>query len=329
MAISGPASFLPTTDEFLGHWETADTELGAGNAIVLADGTNRAGLLAKRNELEGLRATVQSTLIDQELNREDIEGKKTALLLRVNQFNDAVRSDFAGTKWERVLKDVPKQNDGQSTFVDPLVASNHIWSRLNAAIAPAAPLKLLGNYTQGQFQDDIDALNAAYPVWTESVNDTRFAREDRNDMQDVIYAILLAYRRKVPTKFAAGHAAIDSLPRLTPEPGATPSGVTINAAWSEPAQAAEVNFPASPDANVVQYEVRIVPGPTYNSDDEVVVGNIPAGPGPFTFQTAAALSNPGNVVSIKVYVINDTGNEKGSNAVAVTRPLEPTPPTPP
>jgi len=325
MAISGPASYISTTDEFLGHWETADSELGAGNEIVLPDGTNRAGLVAKRNELEGLRNTVTTKLTDQELNREEIESKKTALLVRVNQFNDAVRSDFAGTKWERVLKDVPKQNDGQSTFVDPLIASNHIWTRLNAAIAPAAPLKLLGNYTQAQFQDDIDALNAAYPVWTESVNDTKFAREDRNDMQDVIYAILLAYRKKVPTKFATGHAVVDSLPRLTPEPGATPTGVTINAGWSESAQAAEVTFPASPDADVVQYEVRIVPGPIHNSDDEVVVGNIPAGPGPFVFHTAAALSNPGNVVSIKVYTINDTGNEKGSNAVAVTRPLEPVP----
>jgi hypothetical protein len=328
MAISGPASYISTTDEFLGHWETADIELGAGNEIVLPDGTNRAGLLAKRNELEGLRNTVTTKLTDQELNREEIESKKTALLLRINQFNDAVRSDFAGTKWERVLKDVPKMNDGQSNFVDPLVASNHIWTRLNAAIAPAAPLTLLGGYTQANFAADITALNAAYPVWTESLNDTKFAREDRNDVQDVIYAMLLAYRRKVPTKFAAGHAVIDSLPRLTPEPGATPQAVTINAAWSEPAGAAEVTFAASPETNVVQYEVRVVPGPTYNSDDEVVVGNIPAGPGPFVFQTAAALSAPGNVASFKVYVINDTGNERGSNTIAVTRPPEPAPPPP-
>lgn len=325
MAISGPASYLSTTDEFVGHWETANTELGAGNELVLADGTNRAGLLAKRNELEGLRATVQSKLVDQELNREDIESHKTALLLRINQFNDAVRSDFAGTKWERVLRDVPKQNDGQSNFVDPLIASNHLWTRLNAAIAPAAPLTLLGGYTQVQFKADIDALNAAYPAWTESVNDTRFAREDRNDLQDVIYALLKAYRLKVPTKFAVGHAVLDSQPRLTPQPGATPTGVTINAVWDEAQQAAQVTFPASPDTNAVQYEVRVVPGPDYNSDDETVVGNIPAGPGPFTFFTAAALSSPGNVVSIKVYTINDTGNEKGSNAVPVTRPLNPVP----
>ncbi len=320
MAISGPASFLPTTDEFLGHWETANTELGAGNEIVLADGTTRAGLLAKRNELEGLRNTVTTKLMDQELNREDIEAKKTALIVRANQFNDAVRADFAGTKWERVLKEVPQQNDGQSTFVDPLVASKHIWLRVNAAIAPAAPLVLLGGYTQANFQTDIDALNAAFPVWTESVNDSKFAREDRNDMQDVIYAMLLAYRKKVPTKFAAGNAVIDSLPRLTPEPGATPTGVTINATYSVSQQAAEVTFPASPDADIVEYEVQVVPGPHFNDDDATVVGNIPAGPGPFVFHTAAALSNPGNVVSIKVVTINDTGNRKGSNAVTVTRP---------
>lgn len=328
MAITGPASYIPTTDEFLGHWETANAELGLGDEIVLPDGTSRPVLLLKRNELESLRETVTTKLTDQELNRADIESKKTALIVRVNQFNDAVRSDFAGTKWERVLKVVPKQNDGQSTFVDPLIGSNHIWVRLNAAIVPAAPLTLLGGYTQTTFKFNIDALNAAYPVWTESVNDTRFAREDRNDLQDVIYAMLLAYRKKLPTKFAAGHAVVDSLPRLTPEPGATPTGVTINAAWNAGLAAAEITFAASPSANVVEYEVRVVPGPDYDGDDEVVVGNIPAGPGPFTFHTAAALSAAGNVASFKVYAINDTGNEKGSNAATVTRPAAPTPPGP-
>jgi hypothetical protein len=326
MAISGPASFLPTIDEFLGHWETANTELGAGNEIVLADGTTRAGLLAKRNELEGLRNTVTTKLMDQELNREDIEARKAALLVRVNQFNDTVRADFAGTKWERVLKAVPTQSDSQSNFVDPLVASNHIWTRLNAAIAPAAPLTLLGGYTQANFNTDIVALNAAYPIWTESVNDSKFAREDRNDMQDVIYAILKAYRLKAPTKFVAGHAVIDSLPRLTPEPGATPQAVTINATYDQTQEAAKVTFAASPETNVVEYEVRVVPGPDYNADDENVVGNIPAGPGPFTFFTSASLAAPGNVISIKVYTINDTDNEKGSNPVTVIRPLPPTPP---
>jgi hypothetical protein len=38
MPITGPASYLPTTDEFLGHWEVADATLGAGNEIVLPGG---------------------------------------------------------------------------------------------------------------------------------------------------------------------------------------------------------------------------------------------------------------------------------------------------
>ena len=39
MPISGPASFLTTTDEFLGHWEEADAVLGVGNELKLKGGS--------------------------------------------------------------------------------------------------------------------------------------------------------------------------------------------------------------------------------------------------------------------------------------------------
>ncbi len=60
-------------------------------------------------------------------------------------------------------------------------------------------------------------------------------------------------------------------------------------------------------------------GPDYDTEDEVALGTIlPAAPR--TFSTDFALLAPGNAASYKVYVILTTGNERGSNAVTVTRP---------
>ena len=58
MPITGPSSYLETIDEFLQHWADGDAELGAGNEIVFADGTNRAMLVTKRATLVTKRLAV-------------------------------------------------------------------------------------------------------------------------------------------------------------------------------------------------------------------------------------------------------------------------------
>lgn len=109
------------------------------------------------------------------------------------------------------------------------------------------------------------------------------------------------------------------LPEISPAPGSTPEGVTINAMWDVPSLQAKLTWAASPEANVEQYEIRFCPGPNYSTDDESVVGNVPAGPGPFEFLTDAGLWAPGNIATFKVSVVTTTGHEKGSNAASVTR----------
>ncbi len=51
----------------------------------------------------------------------------------------------------------------------------------------------------------------------------------------------------------------------------------------------------------------------------VVIANIPAGEG-LSFSFDAGLPATGLTISAKPYVVLATGNEHGSNAVAVTRP---------
>ncbi len=50
----------------------------------------------------------------------------------------------------------------------------------------------------------------------------------------------------------------------------------------------------------------------------VILATVPRG-GPLTLLTAAGLSVPGAVASFKVFVVLESDNEKGSEAVVVTR----------
>ena len=318
MAITGPASYLATTDEFLSHWLSADTTLGVGNELTLPGGVTRAGLQTQRDALGVQVLEVQSKLTALEVDRGDLEIRKGGLLLRINQFNEKVRALHENSKWARALPLVPGIGEGQSNFVTPLDAANSVWQLINAD-ATVSDVTLLGGYTQATFTTDIAALKTAFTAYNAAAAVLSVTREERNDIQDVIYDILRKYRQTLPTAFAKNHALVDSLPRLTPEAGSTPDGVTATAAWDATLQAAKLTWTASADANLSEYQIRFCAGPNYSTDNETVVGSIdPAAAREFA--TTTGLSDPGNVATFKVYVITTTGNEKGSNTVLVTRP---------
>ena len=325
MPITGPSSYLETTDEFLEHWDEANMELGAGNEVAFADGTNRATLVTKRALLVTKRTAVTQKKNDEEFGRGDVETKKTALLARFGQFTDRLRGNYPDSKWVRALPEIPNQTDGQATVVEALEDVDNIWAEFNADPANPTPITVAGAYTRTQFRADVDALIAAYKSLQSAGKGLEIARERRNDVQDEIYPILKNYRQVFPSYFVKGHALIDSLPRLSPEPGATPAGVTIQVVFDATENKAKVTFNASSAPNVDHYSVRICIGATYNSDVENVIASIAAGPGPFVFFTDEGLAVAGDTISVKVYTVNETQNEKGSNAVAVTRPATPPP----
>lgn len=60
-------------------------------------------------------------------------------------------------------------------------------------------------------------------------------------------------------------------------------------------------------------------GADYNSDVEVIIGTILAGQ-PKELVSFLRLVSPGLSVSYKVYGVLTTGNERGSEAVQMTRP---------
>lgn len=326
MPISGPTSYLGTTDQFIAHWESANTALGAGNEIVLVGPIPIATLQTKKDNLVAKRALVEAKVNVLEAARGDIENRKAGLLLRLNQLKDVVAADLAGSKYERTMPLVPSIGDGQGVFVKAMDDGNTAWEMINAD--PALPdVTLLGGYTQANFAADIAALGAAYTTYNKASKVVEITLEERNDIQDEIYPILLAYRKKLPTKFAANHALVQTLPDVTPAPGSTPPGPVGNGSYDNATSQAKLTSTAVNDPNVTQIEWRYCLGASYSTDLEAVVpGGSFSGNGATELFTAIGLTSPGAAVSFKPYSITATGNEKGGNTVTVIRPSGPTPP---
>lgn len=326
MPISGPTSYLTTTDEFLSHWEEADLSLGAGNELKLKDGSGRAALVTLKTDLVTKRAAVQVRVNQHEVARGDIDLRKAGLLVRINQFNDKVRFLYGGTKWERALPNVPTLTDGQGVFTIPLDDAAALWLMINDDPA-IADIVLLGAYTQAMFVADVAALNAAYTTYNSAGKKVDVAIQDRNDVQDLIYDKLKGYRQAVPTYFAATSAILESLPDLTPAAGSTPPAAAANGSWDSTQSKAKLTTTAVNDPNVVEIEWRYCLGSSYSTETEAVVpaGNF-AGNGATELFSDIGLTSPGAAVSFKAYTKTATGNEKGSNTVTVLRPTVPTPP---
>lgn len=321
MPITGPNSYPPTMALFLAHWDEVNTELGAGGPLVLPDGTTRAALSTLRDELVAFAASVQSELNDREVARGQIEGSKALLLDRLGEFNRKVRGFLGHTPYARALPEVPATRAGEGATVGPLDDMASLWGTINGATIPGftGPLLLLSGYALATFTTDLAALKTAYGDYQQADQEVQIERQQRNDVQDVAYAALRAYRAAVQGTFPPTHALVQSLPALSPPPGSTPDPVTLSGNWNAAAFQAELTWTASTNPDLFQYEVRMTPGATYDPDADTVVGNVPASGAP-TLLTTAGLANPGDTASFKVYVVLNAGNEAGSNAVTITRP---------
>ena len=321
MPIQGPASFLPTTDEFSAHWNLVNIALAPG-ALVLPAGTTRANLETQRTNLAALHAAVQAAINDVETGRADLEDRKGALHTRLTQFNEKARAYLGSTTLARAVPKVPTLSEGQGAWLPAFDDMENLWTRANA-LTPVGgftpPLLLLGAYPLATFSADLVLLRTAYKTITAREVDLRVKRGERQDLEDVIYPILRSYREAMPTFFAAGHALVVALPRLTPEPGSTPDGVILTGVWDAPTTQGKLTWTENAVADVDHYEVRSSPGATYSAADETVLGSVDK-EAAREFFTAQGLGAPGAESVFKVYVVTATGNEKGSNVVKITRP---------
>lgn len=328
MPISGASSYVPTLNQFLPHWDQVNTSLGAGGPLLLRNPNgsspptlNRADLVTMRANLVLKHADITGQINNVQIAAATLKIMKEALLLRGNQFNDAVRSDLAGTAFAEALPLLPSATDGEEVFIEPMDDIATLWPKINAAAGITGftpPLLLLDAYPVADFATALGLLKTQYETVGKEDFLVGFKIKERNKMQDLIYPVLKAYRLAVPTKFAANDPLVLSLPKLTPDPGSTPAPVLANGTWNVPTTQGKLTWAASTDPNLDQYEVRWSPGATYDSSLEVVLASI-AKTAPREYFTTQGLLAIGDVSNFKIYVLTTTGNERGSNTVKITR----------
>ncbi len=316
MPLTSPSSYVSTTSEFIAHWESADAALGAAGPIVVGGGVTLPDFKALRESLIAERDQVIADLNAVEFASGSIKQAKQSLIARFQQFAARVRALYENEPWAEALPYQPEDSFAESKFLAPLVEVQALWEALNAA---GEPVLLIGDYTVADFAAELDALRAVYTAWTRAGAVLRLTRARRNALQKRIYSVLKQYRQLVPGMFPEGSPYVTSLPALTPKPGHTPKPVAAAASWDAASARAKITWEASDEATLKEYQVRGCPGDKYDTGDEHVVAH--AAPStPRECLTTFGLAQTGSTASFRVYVILDTGNEKGSDTVSVERP---------
>lgn len=320
MPITTIGSYLPATQEFINHWNAANSELGAGGPMTLQGGYAVAALIAERTALENAIIAVEGTDNIRTNTASDRDIKKAALRPRLAQFRALVQGALAGSFYVRSLPRMPATTVNEAAFLRAFDDMASLWTQINAA-PPAgftAPLVLPGSYALASLTSDLAALRAAYLAANDAAQNARISREKRDILLPPIKTRLRQYRSVVIGRLPAGSALLQSIPAYSPPPGSTPDPVAVSGSWDAVQEKAVLTWQPSDNENLDYYSVRTAPGPAYRASEETAIGSVPAGDE--TFATAVGLAAPGSIALYRVYVVLTTANEKGSATVKVTRP---------
>ena len=328
MPISGPASYISTTEAFLNHWTQANAALPPAQPLTMPGKPLGFDAPVLQATLQGLYdslftqvGVVQSSISDTDFAREDLFDQKTLLLDKLNQFNDKVRGNLPGTKYARRVPLAPSFGDSRSNFTTPMETAQNLWARINTdqALGSGLTLILREDYTEAQFAAAVAALRERYRELGRQEDDLGLEREERNDLQDRIYPILKQYRVLLPTFFPENSALVDSLPLLSPTGTRTPTPVVATGVWDAALQTAKLTWTESTDAELDRYEVRWSPGSEYHVDEESTLGTV-SPESSREFQSTQGLATAGTLALFRVVVVLKTGHEAGSDTVKVQRP---------
>ncbi len=330
--ISGNSSYPAVSDAFSGHWLLCNEALPPASPLKIKRPNETLVLRADFDLLRGALLTqnidVRAKLTQVDLARGTIEITKTKLLERLNQFLVKLDGKWQSTHFYRARPYAPGIRDGQENFCNPMFDMMSFWAEINAGPAPAGvalPLVLpptdlqTAPMTQGEFASYLSSLAFAYAEERAKVQRLTLSRAKRDEIQADLYEIMKAYREEVPGDMMAFPTLVETMPRLSPLPGHTPQAVNATATFVPP-DVSKVVHGASTDSMLDSYQLRGHAGTEYDEAyAEVIATHTPAEPREFT--TSFGLTEPGVRMVFKVFVILTTGNEAGSAAVSVQRPL--------
>lgn len=314
--ISGPSSYLGTIDDFIAHWTSVNADALAGSGLVTRSGEGLPELMALRAALETATNGVEAMLNGKEMARARVENEKRDLLARGQELGRRLRGLLAeDSPYLAALPELPQQSAGQEVFLRPMRDCANIWTRI---AADGVTVTLSGGFALVSFNSLLSTAGTRFTELSAAENDLKIARGVRNNLQDEVRSLLSGYRPAVEGLFPPESALVVSIPLIYAQSGRTPEPVVASASYDAATQEAVVTFSESADAALDRYELRGVPGPDYDGEDEHVVSSLPPG-APRVFRTGYSLGAPGMAASFKVYVVLTTSHEAGSEAVTVER----------
>ena len=319
MPLGSVGTYLSTIDVFLAHWVSAEAKLG--KPIALRGGMTRAGLTALRGALEGAIVAVTDAFTDYTVAVGQKDNTRAALIPLVAAFNRAVRGALTGTGYEHNLPDAPVGTVGQADLIKLLNDVASRWGQIEGATIAGftGPLTLPGGLTLAQFMAKLTALAAAYLALENAGVTLSVARKERDAQMKLVKTVLTSYRKRIAGLFLPDDAIVLSLPQVNPDPGSTPPAVSVSGTWDAAQATARLTIIPLANAKVpiAHYDVRHCPGTSYRTASEETIGRF--APDATTFETTVGLTAPDTSALFRVYTVTETGNEKGSATVKITR----------
>ena len=322
--ITNKASYISTTTQFIEHWEGVNPP-GPQPELVLHGFILQWSAPIHRSDLQGLlddlvaaRDAVSLANFNLSEARDDFKSAKELVVDKHGQLNGKIRGSLPGSKWERLSTPVASAEAGAEVVSKAATAAMNLWNRINARNVLGAPLALRDAVSAADFKILRDNVQLMANKVTEAEQDLKDAVEERDSVEEKIYAVLKAYRQMIPQSLPVGHPSIASLPALTPPPGSTPDAVTASGAFNSLTNQAEFAWDESTSADVTHYDVLGLAGPEFDEDNADLLGTVQKG-SPRSFATGQFLQNPGGKLTVKVYARTESGHTAGSNAVTVMR----------
>lgn len=323
MPLSDIGSYVTVGQEFEAHWTDVDADRVANTLPVLSlpDGFSLVGFSA---DLAAVQASITG-----------IEDLDNALGLAANQrnasrktvrdaiinFGETVDFKLKGSGYPDNAPKTPQESASEQKLLKAADDVESLWTRIDAdSSVPnfTPPLVLRGGITLASFAADLVTLRDKFKAVTNAENDLKLARTQRDMLLAPFRDRMIEYRQAIQVEYGDGHAFTTTLPDVTGQPGSTPDAVEASVAWDGTTNEAVVTWTGSTNPNLEHYEIRVSPGPTYDSGTATAAGQILAGTE--EFRTTQELMNPGDTATFKVFVVLTTGNQAGSNAVTITRP---------
>jgi len=293
MPLTGPVSFLPVAEELSAHWAGVDSSLGARGPLKLHGTIGRGALADLKARMEKARESVAKIRHTRESERHDLAALDELLDRRLGQFNEVV--SVKGRKAE--------------TYESAAA----LWLELEKF---GKGFQLPKSYDRLDFVTDLSARKLVSTALAAAERALAGARGSRDSLFDQLYGFLELYRETILELFAADSPEVLSLPKLGLPRGQLPEAVTAAVRWEN--GMARLSWSNSDEPDLARYEVRVVPGSTYETEDETLVAVVEAD-GPRQIDTEAELSEPGLTATYRVYVVLGSSQERGSHPVTVTR----------